>query len=286
MTVNVVEPLTKEKKPFVAEEMIRVMSFNIRWDDRSECENAWGCRKEFVSSIIRFHRVDILGLQEPIYEQILDLQQDLPDYRWYGLGLEDGQFKGHFDPILYKKDRFEALDQGHFFLSKTPTIPSKGWDAMFKRGVTWVKLKDMVTNHIFYFFNTHFDYHGSKAREKSAFLLRQKMAEISENYPFVLAGDFNLFPELGGEKVHTLLTMNQNLFREMADAQFVSETPHHGPTGSWSGFKEAGQPGIKPDCILVDSNTRVLSHGILTDIFDHNRFPSDHLPVVSDLVLC
>lgn len=283
--MNVLEPFNKPKKKSSIEEIVRIMSFNIRWDDQSKCENAWESRKECVSSIIRFHRADLIGLQEPIYEQILDLQKDLPEYHWYGIGLEDGRLKGHFDPILYKKNRFDLLDSGSFFLSTTPDIPSIGWDAMFKRGVTWLKLKDLFTDKVFYFFNTHFDYHGSIAREKSAFLLRQKIAEISTDFHFLVVGDFNLFPKLGGKKIHNLLTMDQNLFRKMRDAQNVSETPHHGPTGSWSGFKEPGQPGIKPDCILVGPDARVMSHAILPDTFDYNRFPSDHLPIVSDIVL-
>jgi len=263
------------------ENIIRVMSFNIHLKD---CEDQkpekclWKSRKENVASMIRFHHMDLIGLQETTKDQLNDLLNLLPEYDWYGIALNDGMDKGPIDAILFLKDRFEVLETSHFYLSPTPDILSKGWNAKFTRGVTWAKLKDLKTNQVFYFFNTHFDYHSILARNKSAQLIREKVDNISGNHPFIITGDFNIFPKLGGDETYKILTRDNFLI----DAQFKTAFPHHGPTGSWSGFKEAGQPGIKPDYIFVNKKINVRSHGILADTFDGN-FPSDHMPVVSEI---
>lgn len=269
------------------EEASRIMSFNICWDNKEEFENCWTSRKNIVASMIRFHRVDLVGLQEPLYQQMEDLQALLPEYSWLGVGLEDGKKKGPFDAVMYRKERYRVIDSSCFFLSSTPDKPSKGWNAKFHRGVTWVFFEDQKTSKKFFFFNTHFDYHSREARNESAYMLRQKITSLSHELPFVVTGDFNLFPLLGGGHTYQILVEQQSEpdLAVMVDAQYVSEFPHHGPTGSWSGFQEPGQPGIKPDCIFVDPKIRVVTHGILTDTFDGNKFPSDHLPVVTDIIL-
>lgn len=265
------------------ENFIRVMSFNIHLKDCEEQkpqECLWEFRKEKVASMIRFHHMDLIGLQEPTMDQLNDLTKLLPEYEWIGIGLNDGKDKGPIDAILFLKDRFKVIENSNFYLSSTPEKLSIGWDAKFIRGVTWAKLKDLKTNQFFYFFNTHFDYHSNLARNNSAQLLREKVMQISQNSPFIITGDFNIFPSLGGEETYKILTEDNFLM----DAQFKTEFPHHGPTGSWSGFKEAGQPGVKPDYIFVNKKINVKSHGILADTFD-GIFPSDHLPVVSEIVV-
>lgn len=274
-----------ERKTFKArdsiENFIRVMSFNIYYkdcEDQKPQECLWEFRKEKVASMIRFHHMDLIGLQEPTVDQLNDLIDLLPEYEWVGIGLHDGKDSGPIDAILYLKDRFKKIENSHFYLSPTPEILSKGWEAKFIRGVTWAKFRDLKTNQSFYLFNTHFDYHSILARNNSARLLRDKVLEISKKSPFIITGDFNIFPNLGGEETYKLLTDDNFLI----DAQYKAKFPHHGPTGSWSGFKEAGQPGVKPDYIFVNDRINVRSHGILADTFD-GFFPSDHMPVVSEI---
>jgi len=284
-SIQVKKNILKDSQAFKTknsvDHIIRVMSFNIHFKDCEEQkpkECLWKYRKEKVASMIHFHHMDLIGLQEPTKDQLNDLINLLPEYDWYGIGLNDGKDKGPIDAILFLKDRFEIIDTSHFYLSPTPEVLSKGWKSKYVRGVTWVKLKDLKTDRIFYFFNTHFDYHSILARNKSAQLLREKVMQVSQNNPFIITGDFNIFPKLGGEETYKILTRDNLLI----DAQFKTEFPHHGPTGSWSGFKEAGQPGVKPDYIFVNKKINVRSHGILADTFD-GKFPSDHMPVVSEI---
>jgi len=263
---------------------MRIMSFNIRWAEETseDAQTTWDNRKKNVASMIRFHHMDIVGLQEPWISQVHDLELLLPEFAWYGIGIEDGQYKGPINAIFYRTSTFKLLDKGFFFLSNTPNEPSLGWDAKYPRGVSWIKLELKKDKKIFYFFNTHFDYHGQTARDESAYLLRDEIGKIALDKPFIVTGDFNLFPNLGGKETYRILTQITEKGHPLVDAQRKTLFPHHGPTGTWSGFKEPGQPGIKPDYIFVSENTTVISHGILSDTFD-GQFPSDHLPVVAEI---
>jgi endonuclease/exonuclease/phosphatase family metal-dependent hydrolase len=255
------------------------MSFNIRVKEKENPLYAWQLRRDNVAKLIRSHNMDLIGLQEPTIEQMRDLEMLLPEFAWYGEPINIP-----INAILYRKSAFNLVDKSHFFLSQTPSIPSIGWDAKFVRGVCWVKLKDKKSNNFFYFFNTHFDYHGQAARDESAYLLREKVAEIYDDLPFIISGDFNLFPDLGGKETYRILTQDSISEKDVIlfDAQHKSLFPHYGPTGTWSGFKEAGQPGIKPDCIFISDKLSVISHGVLSDTYNGD-FPSDHLPVVSEI---
>ncbi|CAG8716772.1 12196_t:CDS:2, partial [Acaulospora morrowiae] len=123
----------------------RVATFNIRFDGHksppvSENENIvvpsafdgeqpWYVRRKKVADAILFHRVDIIGLQEVLYNQVKDLEVLLgEDWQWTGVGRDDGKIKGEFVPIFYKK-RFKLLESKNLWLSNTPDVPSKGWDA-------------------------------------------------------------------------------------------------------------------------------------------------------------
>lgn len=263
--------------------MIKIMTFNVHGTEENipGPQSEWNMRKKPISELIINHDIDLLGLQEPFYEQTIDLEKMLPDYLWYGIGLEDADKKGPMNIIFYKKNKFDVLDKGFFYLSQTPDIPSKCWGARFNRGVVWLKLVEKEQKATFYFFNTHFDYHSRIARDESSQFLVKQINQIANDFPLILLGDFNFFPDLGGYDTYKLLTYKDDK-QWLFNAQNVSSTPHMGPVGSWSGFKEAGQPGIKPDFIFVNNKVRVLSHRILADT-DKGKFLSDHLPLISDI---
>ena len=260
---------------------LRVMSFNIRYNTARDSANAWPHRKDMAASMIRFHHADLAGLQEALKGQIDDLVERLPGYGWFGVGRDDGREKGEFSAIFYRKDRFELLEESTFWLSEEPeVIGSKGWDAAITRIVTWGKLRDRSTGKVFFYFNTHFDHRGVRAREESASLLLTKVKEIAGTTPVIVTGDFNSSESSEPYRILTESTSTESL----RDARYLSVHGHHGPTGTWSGFEVAGTPGEKIDHIFVKNGVRVLQHGMLSDTFD-GRFPSDHLPVLAEVVI-
>jgi len=135
---------------------LRVMTFNIRYNEPRDGVNAWTNRKTKVSDVIRFHKADLIGVQEAQYNQLQDLEKLLPDFAWCGTG-RDGENRGEFSAILYRKSRFKLLETKTFWLSETPETPgSKGWDANFPRIVTWAKFQDQRTKKKFLSFQHAF----------------------------------------------------------------------------------------------------------------------------------
>ncbi len=257
-----------------------VMSFNIRYNNPGDGDNSWPNRIGIVSSMIRFHQADIIGTQEVLKGQIDDLAPELTSYDWFGVGRDDGIEGGEFATIFYKKDRFIKLDGSTFWLSPTPEIPSKGWDSALNRIVTWIKFKDKVSNKVFYFFNTHFDHRGQTAREESASLIIEKVSEIAGEYPVIVTGDFNSVED--STPISILTGRVETDFPPLIDSKVLSNIKPHGPTGTFTGFNEPGNPGNIIDYIFIKNEIRVLRHGILSDTFD-GKFPSDHMPVLAEV---
>lgn len=266
------------------DDSFRMMSFNIRLPVQSDGINYWDLRRPLVTSTIRYHEADIIGVQEAFRRQLDEMVTDMPEFDWFGVCRTDGSVQpnpdSEFSAILYRKDRFERLEGNTFWLSETPDdAGSKGWDAAFPRIVTWAKFRDRASGKIFFYFNTHFDHVGEQAREESAKLILWKIQEIAGQEPVVLSGDFN---STATSKPYLLLTDKQSTY-SMTDALFASTSPHHGPLGSFSGtFTLPGVGDYRIDFIFIRNRVTVLKHAILSDSWD-GRLPSDHLPVLAEV---
>lgn len=253
---------------------LKVMTFNIRYNNPGDGDNAWPRRLELVEPLLRFHSPDIIGVQEALPDQMEDLQRMLPDYASEGIARTDG---GEFSAIWYRRSRLTKLAGSTFYLSPTPASLSTGWDAALPRIVTWAKFMDNASGHSFYCFNTHFDHIGEMARENSARLILHAIDSLNtEKLPVVLTGDFNAPPE--SAPIQTLLAGN------MLDSRDVSLFPAHGPDATWSGWTMAGEPGRRIDFVFVRGDLAVYRHATLAESFS-GRFPSDHLPVMAEVEL-
>lgn len=259
---------------------IKVMSFNIRYDNPDDGPNNWKFRKDNLSSLILYHNADIIGMQEVLKSQLQDLERLLPNYKWVGVGRDDGKEAGEFSPVFYNTSKFEAFKDGTFWLSEHCDIPGKmGWDAVCNRVVTWIQLKEKSSGKIFFVFNTHFDHVGKVARKESAALINKKIKEIAGQELFVLTGDFNCTP---GSEPYNLL-VNGDL--DLVDTYGISATGHYGQEGTTNGFRFPEQDnGHRIDIIFVKEGIKVLNHATFTDSWG-GKFPSDHFPVLTTLIL-
>ncbi|MEM9157562.1 MAG: endonuclease/exonuclease/phosphatase family protein [Verrucomicrobiota bacterium] len=265
-------------------EPLIVLCFNIRIDNPKDGENAWPNRKDFVAALIRFHKADLIGMQEARPVQIEDLEAALPDYSWYGVGQNDGNMpgSGSHNVIFYRKDRFKLLKQGAFWCSETPDTPSLGWDATNKRTVSWVKLEDAQNGRAFYHFNTHFSHVSEQARKGSAQLLRQRMDQIvtPTTLPVIVTGDLNATPEAIAYETMTSSDFGRI---QLFDAGEQSETGRYGPGGTFNRFDIARVPEQPIDYIFVTDHIRVKRFGVLSDSSE-GRLPSDHYPVLAEIL--
>ena len=69
----VIGPLTQASANNPEPTSLRMMTYNIRFDTPADGVHAWPNRKELVASVIRFHKADIIGVQEAMEHQIQDL---------------------------------------------------------------------------------------------------------------------------------------------------------------------------------------------------------------------
>lgn len=254
----------------IAQQM-NIASFNIRMNTPKDGINAWPNRIEMVTGLLKFHDVEIFGLQEAFYGQINDIQKQLPNYEWLGVGRDDGEKDGEFSPIFFDKSKFILLNSSTFWLSENCEKPGLGWDAACNRVVTWGKFQSKVTGKQFIVFNTHFDHRGDEARKNSAFLIRDKIKEISgdQGLPIILTGDFNLTPD--SEPIGLIKGF-------MKDSREITKTAPYGPVGTFTSFKWDAPMKTRIDYVFVQGGVDVLKYAVLTDAKDQ-RFPSDHLPV-------
>ena len=263
-----------------ASQPFRVMTFNIRYNNPRDSLDAWPNRAEGVARLIGFHDPDLLGLQEAQRNQIDDLQRRLPGYAWFGLPRNDGGPGDEHSTIFYRTERFDLLDQGTFWLSQTPEVrASRGWDAALPRIATWGRFRDRATGDIILHVNTHFDHVGVTARAESARLLKRWIAENARGLPVFLTGDFNADP--ASEPIQVLLAPEPA--PRLQDGRAVSAEPPYGPNSTWNAFK-AIEPNRRIDFIFVGNGARVLEHAVLTETLDNGRFPSDHLPVIAEVL--
>ncbi|KIO53670.1 endonuclease/exonuclease/phosphatase family protein [Flavobacterium hibernum] len=254
---------------------LKIMTYNIRLDVASDGENAWPNRKDYFTSQIQFYSPDIFGVQEATPNQVTDIASAFPDYNRYGVGREEGG-TGEACTIYYKKDRFQVLQSNTFWLSETPNVVSRGWDAACNRVCTYALFKDLKTKKTFWVFNLHLDHMGEVARVKGVQLVLSKIKELNtKNYPAFLMGDFNSEPKT---------KQIAEIKKVMDDTRDVSKEKPFGPSGTFNDFKHNEPVTLLLDYIFISKNSglTIQKHAVLSDSKDL-KYPSDHLPVLIEI---
>jgi endonuclease/exonuclease/phosphatase family metal-dependent hydrolase len=264
-----------------AQQPLNVMTFNIRYNTPRDSANAWPFRKDNAASQVLFHEVHILGVQEALHDQIVDLKERLKNHAYIGVGRDDGKEKGEYSAIFYDSTRLKLLQSGTFWLSTEPEVPgSKSWDAAITRIVTWARFRDRKTNKTFGMLNTHFDHIGKVARAESAKLLLRKANELMGTLSYIVTGDFNAMPDQ--EPIQIILNASDPL--HLTDSKAISATAHYGPEGTFNGFGPKDRDQQPIDYIFIKGRVKVLQHATLSQSWG-GRFSSDHFPVFARVIL-
>ncbi|MFT7434420.1 MAG: endonuclease/exonuclease/phosphatase family metal-dependent hydrolase [Psychromonas sp.] len=251
----------------ISQDDVKVMTFNIRYATPSDGINQWENRKEKVAQTISYYESDIAGLQEATEPQVLFLAKRLENYNWVGVGRDDGKTKGEFAPIFYNKDRLELVEWSTIWLSKTPEVPSKDWDAALPRIATIAYLKCKSDGLVFVVINTHYDHKGEIARVESSKLISRIVNDLKDKFKVVLLGDFNSTP-----KDEAMLTYAEN---GLDNTQDISKTGHFGPIDTFTGFNSVERPDSQIDHILVSPKIKVKSHATISQSWN-GLYASDH----------
>ena len=251
-----------------AETSFKVISYNIRYASSSDRgARSWEKRKKKVTEYLVQNKPGVVGLQEVLHKQLLDVSKALHGYDHIGGGRSDGKTRGEYSPIFYHRKtwRSDPVEQGTFWLSDTPKVPnSKSWGNGITRICTWVRL---IGNHgqALYVYNTHWDHRSQASREKAATLILKTIKSRKyKNDPVILLGDFNA------------TTANPAIQKLLKSGYLVD----HGKKqmSTFNAWKPGRLPGLRIDHIFTSRTLKRVS--VLVEI---NGAPpaSDHHPVIS-----
>lgn len=292
-------PIESKDSKLSKTEPIKVMSFNIRYGTARDGDNRWDKRRELVVQAIENFDPDLLGTQETLQFQADYLLKNLSGFEYVGTSRDKDPKSGEQCGILFRKERFEKVEAGQFWLSENPDQrASKSWDSSLPRIATWVVLKDKVNKKkSLVFINTHFDHIGHQARLESAKLIRNWIEKKHADDAVIVTGDFNC-----GESSRPY----NALVNKMNDIEIIdsyrashsdaghSDTGHSdtGQTrtgqkesnkqeGTFSGYR-GNKAGARIDWILHSEQFETTKATI--DRFNvKGRYPSDHYPVTAVL---
>lgn len=253
---------------------LKVMSFNIRYGTANDGDNHWDRRKDFLVDVIRAESPDVLGVQEALYGQLAYILQAVPDYAMVGVGRDDGVRAGEYSSILYRGAALAANRSDTFWLSDTPErVASRSWGNDITRICTWAQFTTSGGRPL-YVYNVHFDHQSQPSRERSAALLRSKIASRDPKAPVIVTGDFN-----AGEKNPAVAAMLQG--DDLRDT-FRVKQPDASPVGTFTGFKQGQITGEKIDYVFASREWEVVDAQIVRTSRS-GRYPSDHFPVTAVL---
>lgn len=252
-------------------EDVRVLTFNIRYDNPRDGLDGWPNRREAVAKVIA--GADLAGLQEVKPGQRAWLRERLPEFEVVGIGREKDD-TDESAPVVFRKERFELVESGTFWLSETPeVVASKSWDTSLPRVSSWATLRDRRDGQTVSFFNVHLDHRGATARDKGVALVLERMAKAAG--PVILTGDFNA-------------TAEDAPLRRVAASEkpsLVSSTVALGEKeeGTFNGFTGKADVGAIDFIFGQKERVRFVSRAILRTTYEgvdgKQRYPSDHFPV-------
>ena len=171
--------------PELSDEIV-ILDYNV-WMHTAGQEG----RVNSVMQAIEEMNPDLMGLQECTHEWMAFLTERFSDK--YGI-IGEGRDGTHtstdqFNPVLYRKDKFNLIDSGTRWLSETPEIKyTKVPDASYIRVFTFAVLEEKASGKQFVFISTHFDHEGGQADQASSMI-----AYIAQfrDMPMFMCGDYN-----------------------------------------------------------------------------------------------
>jgi endonuclease/exonuclease/phosphatase family metal-dependent hydrolase len=269
-------------------EKIRVMSYNMLfdlYDHNLEEVNRWPQRLPRIAELVEGSGPDLIGIQELQSHQAADLMQQVGEtYGFFTKPSDDGEKNG----ILYRKSRFEIVDQQVIYMSDTPQTPCKDT-------LTVIKLKDTATDKVLAICNTHLAFSNIEKRAFQADFIQKFIQELEIQMPVLLTGDLNTFPNRP-DMIKLPFFDGDYILKKMSSPTFcnardVSLLGHVGPMSTFTNvvedaapFKGTGTPGVFLDHIFVSTGITVLIHAVQPATVNGN-YPSDHMPVLVDFII-
>jgi endonuclease/exonuclease/phosphatase family metal-dependent hydrolase len=245
---------------------IEIMTFNIRTDVDGG-DKAWSYRGPFLMDYIRDYSADVVCLQEVKRSQFNSIKANLSDKYQMVYFERDSAADPEGLAILFTYE-FELVESEVFWLSETPDVMSKGWDADYHRICVRALLCSCYGVYL-NVFNTHLEWAGETARNKGLELIMHRAQAV--DYPTVICGDFNA---VQGSDTYKIIS--QSFFDS---AKYASKTDGGWTAHDWGLFDPEWSSPI--DFIFTSADLRAAEYDILQDSISDGVYYSDHYAVTS-----
>ena len=210
-----------------------------------------------------------------------DMKSLLPEYSFVEWGGNSSTVpnQGTVNAVLFRTDKFDLLEEGHYFLCTDPSKSLISWDNSSgnKRFAVWAKLRVKETGELFYYFITHLDHLGSDARNEGTRINIEKVRSISGHYPAIICGDHN--------SSAIRYPFYDLCSAYLSDSRKVSEAPFPWPKdGTLCKWDPEKKDGTRLDYVWV-KGMKVHTYNHINETFGRGVTPSDHFPVIVSISL-
>jgi endonuclease/exonuclease/phosphatase family metal-dependent hydrolase len=277
---------------------LRVMTFNVFTNDPSdfpedasadELDDGWSLRAGLNVSCIKRYRPHLIGLQEMNHETHATYVRELSEYA----GTDPKGYATHVPAIFWRAEDLDLVEQGHFYLSRTPDVPSAGWGVEYPLGVSWVRLRLSDDGGEIVLMNTQFEDGpcGEQSRVEGSRLISARGAVLQQQAdgraPLIVTGDFNCNP--WSEPYVVFLDAGfTDTYRAAGHGDSAASSTYHGFRGGNHFSLDYGSESFwRVDWILTrdgDRPLRTTSCTIVRHAFPA-LYPSDHYPVVAEVLV-
>ena len=261
----------------LAQTELSIMSYNIRLGSVDDGENHWNIRKQKLVDLIQYYEADFIGVQEAQMPQIDFIKASNPNLKFIG-DPRSSDKNAEYSGIFYQADKFKLLSSKTTWLSQTPEVESKGWDASYLRIVTYGLFENIKTKKKFWIINTHLDNDGKIARQKSLEIIDQLIHDLNSKHkiPTFFMGDFNM-----NQDDQSLAFIRSKYADTRTNCKQI-----YGPDYTWEAFKfhTIGNEVLDYIFFKNQKGIRCKSLNTIDDFYDY-KFPSDHLPILAKFIL-
>lgn len=285
----------------------------VNWYSQS-AEAPWSKRRLDVANEVRFAAPACFTVNEALVRQVIDLKELLAPMLSLGVGRDDGKEAGEFQAIFYDPAKVDLIEWETYWMSNTPSKPSKFPGAGSTRSATVAHFKEKVSGIQFTLINVHLDDQSDEQRRLGAAMARLRGGyEYQKGHPVFVVGDFNSNCEGKDSGAYKIITGALDYDYEKIEPEFrnkyansyestfvfddlLLECPpvrRSGHLATFTGFKPQipdlkridFQFGGNPRLPGVDRLWDVEFYRVLDNWPDYSYYLSDHRAVVGEVVI-
>lgn len=247
----------------------KIMSLNLLTSGANIPGNPpFNIRITAIKSMLEEYAPDIIGVQELTDSMFPYLKDILNKYAIFGES-RHSLLSDEYSSILFNKDKYELIEGKTLWLSDTVTKKgSKYLLSQFPRIVTYVYLKDKLTNKTFTVFNTHLDANFPFIRTKQAIILSKIIHKYQQGDFTLLCGDFNC------TRLSPALRLLSKRLKDLSYDEMGSTL--RGNVGSLL-YKH-----LPIDHIFISDNLSIDEVNKITSSYN-TIYPTDHYPVIANV---